>query len=240
MFPGVRVKPELMSEGSEVENCKQIPGDLQPEESHCPGPQLSPPFCLSNQAFNVSASLKAYADRMQADYFRYRLAKESAENFYSRLAVFQNTFNPLRYYLNPFALRQFGGAGAGPGGRVSPPGVDLSLKPTLATNINSKQAGAHQHQHQGFEDGPGKKRQTEDSDCGSGSGGEKRQKLTLKRKVVKKSAGNDETSSPVSGTVIRQLAEGESLPEIRKGKIHCPRDPLKSQLAGIFVQRLPW
>ena len=262
MFPGVRVKPELElsaemshsdnSDSCEAETSKQIPGDLGPEETgkdsspHCPGPEgvfsnVSPPFCLNNQAFNVSASLKAYADRMQADYFRYRLAKESAENFYSRLAVFQNTFNPLRYYLNPFALRQFGppGPGPGPGSQVSPPGVDLSLKPTLATNINSKQPGnlQHQHQHQGFEEVSAKKRQTEDSD--SGSCGEKRQKLSLKRKVLKKCAGNDETSSPVSGTVIRQLAEGESLPEIRKGKIQCPLScSISSQLDGIFVQRL--
>ena len=237
MFPGVRVKPELElanqmsvsenSSSSEAETCKQIPGDLPPQETgrdsaHCPGPDgvfsnLSPPFCLNNQAFNVSASLKAYADRMQADYFRYRLAKESAENFYSRLAVFQNTFNPFRYYLNPFALRQFGPPG--PGCQVSPPGVDLSLKSTLSSN--SKQAGhQHQHQRQDFDEVSAKKRQTEDPD--SGSAGEKRQKLSLKRKVVKKPAGNDETSSPVSGTVIRQLAEGESLPEIRKGEIPCP------------------
>ena len=238
MFPGVRVKPELElanqmsvsenSSSSEAETCKQIPGDLPPQETgrdsaHCPGPDgvfsnLSPPFCLNNQAFNVSASLKAYADRMQADYFRYRLAKESAENFYSRLAVFQNTFNPFRYYLNPFALRQFGPPG--PGCQVSPPGVDLSLKSTLSSN--SKQPGHHQHQHQrqDFDEVSAKKRQTEDPD--SGSAGEKRQKLSLKRKVVKKPAGNDETSSPVSGTVIRQLAEGESLPEIRKGEIPCP------------------
>ena len=239
MFPAVRVKSELEfpnqmalsenSNSSESATCKQTPADLASEETGkepapCLGPDgvyspLSPPFCLNNQAFNVSASLKAYADRMQADYFRYRLAKESAENFYSRLAVFQNTFNPFRYYLNPFALRQFGPPGPGPGQgpQGSPPGVDLSLKPTLGTNINSKLPANHQYQHQGFEEVSAKKRQTEDSD--SGSGAEKRQKLSLKRKVVKKCAGNDETSSPVSGTVIRQLAEGETLPEIRKGKI---------------------
>ena len=231
MFPAVRVKSELEfpnqmalsenSNSSESATCKQTPADLASEETGkepapCLGPDgvyspLSPPFCLNNQAFNVSASLKAYADRMQADYFRYRLAKESAENFYSRLAVFQNTFNPFRYYLNPFALRQL--APPGPGCQVSPPGVDLSLKPTLST---SKQSGHQQHQqHQGFDEVSARKRQTEDPDCGVA--GEKRQKLSLKRKVVKKSAGNDETSSPVSGTVIRQLAEGESLPEIRKG-----------------------
>ena len=40
-----------------------------------------------------------------------------------------------------------------------------------------------------------------------------------KRRPGKKTAAvNDETSSPVSGTVIRQLGEGEALPEIRKGE----------------------
>ena len=236
MLPHVRVKPELdfntqmvhseHSDSSETETCPLRHEDLSSEEagrdsSHCqqecPGQtgflnNLNPPFCVNNQAFNVSASLKAYADRMQADYFRYRIAKESAENFYSRLAVFHNTFNPFRYYLNPFALRQFGSPSAGPlpASQVSPPGVDLSLKPPTT------QTKHFQSQPQCVEDAEVKKRQREENE--NGNAGEKRQKLSVKRKVGKKSTPNDETSSPVSGTVIRQLGEGETLPEIRKGR----------------------
>ena len=66
------------------------------------------------------------------------------------------------------------------------------------------------------EDADVKKRQREENE--NGNAGEKRQKLSVKRKVGKKSTPNDETSSPVSGTVIRQLGEGETLPEIRKGR----------------------
>ena len=235
MLPTVQVKPELdfssqivhseTQDSSETETCQPRPEELGPEElgrdpAHCreecsgPGffPNLSPPFCLNSQPFNVSASLKAYADRMQADYFRYRIAKESAENFYSRLAVFHNTFNPFRYYLNPFALRQFGSPSAGPlpASQVSPPGVDLSLKPPTT------QTKHFQSQPQCVEDTDVKKRQREENE--NGNAGEKRQKLSVKRKVGKKSTPNDETSSPVSGTVIRQLGEGETLPEIRKGR----------------------
>ena len=218
MLPTVQVKPELdfssqmvhseTSDGSEAEVCQPRPE----EECSAPGlfPNLSPPFNVNSQ-LNVSASLKAYADRMQADYFRYRLAKESAENFYSRLAVFQSTFNPFRYYLNPFSLRQFSPPGPGPLPPLSP-GVDLSLKPLAP---HAKQL--HQPQSHAMEDVKVKKRQFEEND--PGSVGEKRQKLSMKRKIGKKTVAIDETSSPVSGTVIRQLGEGETLPEIRKGRI---------------------
>ena len=234
MLPTVQVKPELdfssqivhseTQDSSETETCQPRPEELGPEElgrdpAHCreecsgPGffPNLSPPFCLNSQPFNVSASLKAYADRMQADYFRYRLAKESAENFYSRLAVFHNTFNPFRYYLNPFALRQFSCPSPASAPPASP-GVDLSLKP-LTTHAKQ----LHPTPSHCLEDVKLKKRQFEEND--SVNPGEKRQKLSMKRKIGKKSPATDETSSPVSGTVIRQLGEGESLPEIRKGKL---------------------
>ena len=197
---------------NEPPSSEEDPKRTSADES--PGRQFLPPsFCMSNPAMtNVSASLKAYADRMQADYFRYRIAKESADNFYNRLAVFQNTFNPFRHYLNPLALRNL----------MPPqesPGVDLSLKnmgmglpvtkqfpiPTPLSPFNT------------LDDISPKKRlidQSENLDISL----EKKQKLSLKRKVAKKLNFDEETSSPVSGTLIRQLAEGESMPEVRKGR----------------------
>ena len=189
MLPGVSVKPEFSSQtihsdhstNSEPE-CQHRAEDPTSEEECSPQTgfmnNLSPSFCVNTQPFNVSASLKAYADRMQADYFRYRIAKESAENFYNRLAVFHNTFNPFRYYLNPFTLRQFGcppPPTPGPGSPASPPGVDLSLKPSKQFPLPHPQC---------FEEVSNKKRHCEDTE--SGVAGEKRQKLSLKRKVGKK------------------------------------------------------
>lgn len=165
---------------------------------------------------NMSASIKAYADRMQADYFRYRLAKESADNFYNRLAAVHNTFNHFRNYFNPFMLRSFGLAH---GANKDLPVVDMSLKPMPHS----------QHPNFGpnlplpipypmnFQDGGAKKRSLPADDSDNDQT-DKKPKLMNKRKPGKKSSGlNDETSSPVSGTVIRQLGEGEALPEIRKG-----------------------
>ena len=65
-----------------------------------------------------------------------------------------------------------------------------------------------------------KKRTNEDEDFADvlAEKKQKHQHSLIKRKMSKKINFNDETTSPVSGTVIRQLGEGESLPEVRKGK----------------------
>ena len=65
-----------------------------------------------------------------------------------------------------------------------------------------------------------KKRTNEDEDLADvlGEKKQKHQHSLIKRKISKKMNFNAETTSPVSGTVIRQLGEGESLPEVRKGK----------------------
>merc|ERR1719220_1040873 len=70
-------------------------------------------------------SLRAYADRMQADYLRYRIAKDSAETFYNRLAVFHSSLNPFRYYLNP--LNPLMKSLVQPA--TATMGIDLSMKP---------------------------------------------------------------------------------------------------------------
>ena len=193
------------------------------------GPKL--PIQGPPQAVNISASLKAYADRMQADYFRYRMAKESADNFYNRLAVFHQTFNPFRYYLNPFTLRSFGPLPSSP---VSPdlaPGVDMSIKTpmNILPNINKPFPIPPLHGVQpNFPDISPKKRHFEEAD-GSCYPSEKKSKMCgtgPRRKSGKKTSLNDETSSPVSGTVIRQLGEGEALPEIRKGEQNTKNEEL--------------
>lgn len=233
----IKTDPELASDNStcsETEPCHNPNIDQDPHgikndllRQHPSGPPPPPPFLgpgLGNPAVNISASLKAYADRMQADYFRYRLAKESADSFYSRLAAFQNTFNPFRYYLNPFTLRNFGahGPGVGPVSPELPAGLDMSLKPIgLMPNISKPPFPLPQlHSPGKFPgDGGGKKRGFEENSEGFVS--EKKSKLVsggTKRKPGKRSNMNDETSSPVSGTVIRQLGAGETLPEIRKGE----------------------
>ena len=225
----IKTDPELASDNStcsDNDQCHNYDQDPHGFKNDVPRPPPSgpppPPFLgpgLGNPAANISASLKAYADRMQADYFRYRLAKESADSFYSRLAAFQNTFNPFRYYLNPFTLRNFG-----PHGPVSPElpaGLDMSLKPLgLMPNIAKPPFPLPQLHSPGkfAGDGGGKKRGFEENSEGFVS--EKKSKLVsggTKRKPGKRNNVNDETSSPVSGTVIRQLGEGETLPEIRKG-----------------------
>ena len=43
-------------------------------------------------------------------------------------------------------------------------------------------------------------------------------KPQLKRKLSRKDDFDDESRSPVSGTVIKKLAEGEPVPEIKKGE----------------------
>jgi hypothetical protein len=87
-------------------------------------------------------------------------------------------------------------------------GMDLSLKtvglgsPTLKPMFSSKRPSpvGEQQQH-------------------PPSGG-KKAKLTStpRRKAARKLAFDDDKTSPVSGTLIRELAEGEEIPAIRKGK----------------------
>ena len=230
MSDNIKTDPELASDNSTCSETEQLDpytfgSKNDPPRQHPSGPPPPPflgPAGLGNPAINISASLKAYADRMQADYFRYRLAKESADSFYSRLAAFQNTFNPFRYYLNPFNLRNFGpqGAGVSPVNAELPAGLDMSLKPMgLLPKPPFPLPQLHSPGKFVGDSSGGKKRGFEENSEGFVSA-EKKSKLVsggTKRKPGKRSNVNDETSSPVSGTVIRQLGEGESLPEIRKG-----------------------
>ena len=161
----------------------------------------SPTSPLSLKPYNLLAaplpSLKAYADRMQADYVRYRMAKESADTFYSRLAVLQNSFNPFRYCLNPLALKSLMLPGDQyPASALPPP----SLPPALLPHA--------------LDGGSTRKRSADDPHVGTDK---KHRGAGNKRKVAKKLNFDEEKSSPVSGTLIRVLEEGESIPPVHKG-----------------------
>ena len=61
---------------------------------------------------------------------------------------------------------------------------------------------------------------------------DRKQKPQLKRKLSKKDDFDDETRSPVSGTVIKKLAEGEPVPEIKKGEKRKDDDNSKNISQG--------
>ena len=166
-------------------------------------PSLLPPSLTSPLSLKPYDSLKAplpslktYADMMQADYVRYRMAKESADTFYSRLAVLQNSFNPFRYCLNPLALKSLMLPGDQyPPSALPPPSLPPALLPHALEGASRKRSL----------DDP--RLDTDKKHRGAGN----------KRKVAKKLNFDEEKSSPVSGTLIRVLEEGESIPPVHKG-----------------------
>ena len=131
-----------------------------------------------------------------------RIAKDSAETFYSRLAVFHSSLNPFRYYLNPLnpLVKSL----------VQPMGVDLSVKPlgmSLPPPPPLLPFNTLEDRKRGLEEIQG--------DCNVP---EKKLKTMGKRKSSKKLNFDEEKSSPVSGTLIRVLEEGESIPAVHKGE----------------------
>ena len=143
-------------------------------------------------------ALKAYADRMQADYVRYRMAKESADTFYSHLAVLQNSFNPFRYCINPLALKSL----MLPEYQYPPSALPMrSLPPALLPleGANRKRSLYDPHLD------------TDKKHRGTGN----------KSKVAKKLNFVEKKCSPVSGTLIRFLKERENMPSFHKGDNVC-------------------
>ena len=63
------------------------------------------------------------------------------------------------------------------------------------------------------------KRGVDPTDDGKCSFQEKKPKLIQKAKSSRKPDIDEESTSPVSGTVIRKLAKGEPVPEVTKGDI---------------------
>ena len=134
-----------------------------------------------------------------------RIAKDSAETFYSRLAVFHSSLNPFRYYLNPLnpLVKSL----------VQPMGMDLTMKPlgmSLPPPPPLLPFNTLEDRKRGLEDIQG--------DCNIP---EKKLKTIGKRKSSKKLNFDEEKSSPVSGTLIRVLEEGESIPAVHKGEDWC-------------------
>ena len=135
-----------------------------------------------------------------------RIAKDSAETFYNRLAVFHSSLNPFRYYLNPLnplmkSLVQPATATMGIDLSMKPLGMSLPPPPPLLpfNNLEDRKRGLEEVQ----------------GDCNVP---EKKLKTAGKRKSSKKLNFDEEKSSPVSGTLIRVLEEGESIPAVHKGE----------------------
>ena len=135
-----------------------------------------------------------------------RIAKDSAEAFYNRLAVFHSSLNPFRYYLNPLnplmkSLVQPATATMGIDLSMKPLGMSLPPPPPLLpfNNLEDRKRGLEEVQ----------------GDCNVP---EKKLKTAGKRKSSKKLNFDEEKSSPVSGTLIRVLEEGESIPAVHKGE----------------------
>lgn len=141
--------------------------------------------------------------RSEADYARYKACKDSAESFYSRLATFSALHSYGYHYLNPITLQtlvsqyqQQQVAAAAAAAIRTAPAEDLSVKsdPIRVPSVPSK----------------GTKRPAPTE--------EPKKARSPRKKAARKLAFDEDKSSPVSGTIIRELAEGEEIPAVRKGK----------------------
>ena len=150
----------------------------------------SPPIALQNLTARLSS---------EADYARYKACKDSTETFYSRLATL-SALHSYGYYFNPLtimsqyhqALLQQQQLLASPTSQPPPTTPDLE------------------------DDDSNRKRSLPD-------GNEKpvkRSKSTPKKKSSRRLAFDEDKTSPVSGTIIRERAEGEEIPAIHKGKTY--------------------
>ena len=137
---------------------------------------------------------------MQADYVRYRMAKELDDTFYSHVAVLQNFINPFHYCINPLALESL----MLPGDQyllstLPTPSLPPALPPHALEGANRKRNLDDPHLDTDKEHrGPGNK-----------------------RKVAKKLNFDKKKSSPVSGTLIRFFKERKSIPSVHKGDNVC-------------------
>lgn len=197
--------------------------------SNTPPPLTSPPSSLP------TSPLEAYTARLrsEADYERYKACKESAQAFYSRLA----TLSALHSYyqaannngsssssssaaISPILITQFqqhflaraAAMAASTHEHAKPVTVDLSLKtvglgsPPLRPSLGLKR--------------PSTEPKANSTATATAGASPIKAKLTLpRRKAARKLAFDEDKTSPVSGTIIRELAEGEEVPAIRKGDI---------------------
>lgn len=171
-----------------------------------------------------NSPLQAYNARLQSesDYARYKVCKESAQAFYSKLAA----LSALQHFyaqqqqqqpnLSPIFLSQFqhhlmARAAAMAGGSPTSPTltspnqeIDMSLK---SVGLGSPPIRPLKRSLTPQSSSPSKKSKI------SPNGGLPR------KKASRKLAFDEDKTSPVSGTIIRELAEGEEVPAIRKGDI---------------------
>ena len=212
-----------------------------------PLPIPPPPHGLGLVDVRQSPLAAVYAARLKsdADYARYKACKDSAESFYSRLAALQ-TLHSYGYYLNPLTLphlvyqQQLQAAqqqqqqqqmkdGAG-NNNLRVPHVPMPISPIL-----SPPHSCPQEEFQKMLMSPVRKRPSPSSPCSStqdspstplpspaaASTPSKKAKMSNqspgKRKASRKLQYDDFKTSPVSGTIIVERADGEEIPAITKG-----------------------
>ncbi|XP_040563555.1 insulinoma-associated protein 1 [Lepeophtheirus salmonis] len=130
------------------------------------------------------------------------LVKTPTETFYSRLAALTALQSSYNYYLNPLSLVT----------------QTAALQRALQNNNNNSSSSTLSSP-----ESLGGKRSYESlssssSTCSSLASPEKRPKM-CRKKSARKLAFDEDKTSPVSGTIIRQRAEGEEIPAIHKGDI---------------------
>jgi len=185
--------------------------------------------CNSPPSSLIHSPLEAYTARLtsDADYARYKACKESAaaQAFYSRLATLSALQSLSSGPLSPFLLQQHflaraaamaNASAISPGYETKEASVDLTLK---TVGLGSPPLRPY----------PGElKRPSSGASSPKSNGGNSPKKaklngnnggLTPRRKASRKLAFDEDKTSPVSGTIIRELAEGEEIPCIRKGDI---------------------
>ena len=182
---------------------------------------------LSSQT-NSSPLAAMYAARLrnEADYLRYRACKDNnniQSSFYARLATLSALQSYGNYYNNIFKQQLI------PPG-LPPPQIS-PIKPPVFSSPNSE---GRISSPPFSPDSSGVKRKLNDSLDSNSSCSSTVSKANNKpphanskqRKIARKLAFDDLKTSPVSGTLIRELAEGEEIPAIRKGKsfgfFSCP------------------
>lgn len=193
----------------------------------------SPPGSVGNLILSPQSPFQAYSARLrsEADYERYKACKESQAQAFYKLATltalqtyYQNhlSLNGSTSPLSPLFLQQHllaraAVAAASNSTLTSPPangaaipvieppkvpGVDLTLKSVGLGSPPLKPFAI--------------KRPSPESPKRTSP---KKTKLAPRRKAARKLAFDEDKTSPVSGTIIRELAEGEEVPAIRKGDI---------------------
>jgi len=183
-------------------------------------PSNSPPSSL------LQSPLEAYTARLtsDADYARYKACKESAaaQALYSRLATLSALQSLSSGPLSPFLLQQHFLARAAAMVTVSTTSPSYETKES-SMDLTLKTVGLGSPPLRPYPAG-GELKRPSSTECSPPKATPKKAKLNgngslPRRKASRKLAFDEDKTSPVSGTIIRELAEGEEVPAIRKGDI---------------------